>query len=227
MVVVIGAGIAGSLLALALARRGLRVRLVSQADPPGPTTASTASLLSYGSMLGQGAARPWQRLERRHGPLGWRPSALVQHSWPGLIAALPPPLQDGLTTWLPVSRVDGRLLQAGLGAALQAADVQQCQARVERLESVGLRDWRVRLRPAAVEGVDRDLAGEEELRSATVVLAAGSGCRRLWPALPGRLRSSWAGVLVLPRIPAGNRWLEQGRRGESSAPGHRARGEWT
>ena len=169
-------------------------------------------------MLGQGAARPWQRLERRHGPLGWRPSALVQHSWPGLIATLPPWLQEGLTTWLPVSRVDGRLLQAGLGAALEAEGVQRLQARVETLEPVGLREWRLRLGPAPVVGTVRARVAETELKCAAVVLAAGSGCRHLWPPLPGRLRSSWAGVLVLPRIPAGNPWLDHGRRGRVVQP---------
>jgi glycine/D-amino acid oxidase-like deaminating enzyme len=34
-----------------------------------------------------------------------------------------------------------------------------------------------------------------------VVLAAGAGCRSLWPSLPQRLRFSWAGALLVDRLP--------------------------
>jgi glycine/D-amino acid oxidase-like deaminating enzyme len=36
------------------------------------------------------------------------------------------------------------------------------------------------------------------LAAGQVVLAAGAGCRQLWPGLPEWLRSSWAAVLELP-----------------------------
>ena len=39
------------------------------------------------------------------------------------------------------------------------------------------------------------------LQAQQVVLAAGAGCRALAPALPDRLRVSWAGVLALPERP--------------------------
>jgi glycine/D-amino acid oxidase-like deaminating enzyme len=51
-----------------------------------------------------------------------------------------------------------------------------------------------------------------------VVLAAGAGCRRLWPALPPRLRVSWAGVLALARNPGGSPWLDLVRRGRVVQP---------
>jgi len=62
-IVVVGAGLAGSLLALALARRGTSVALVGSAHP-------SATVLSYGGLPGS-ALRSWRRLERWHGPLGY------------------------------------------------------------------------------------------------------------------------------------------------------------
>lgn len=69
-IAVIGAGLAGSLLCLALARRGASVLLL---DPAlGSTPGLNATALSYGGVVGRGPARHWRRLERSHGPLGWR-----------------------------------------------------------------------------------------------------------------------------------------------------------
>jgi glycine/D-amino acid oxidase-like deaminating enzyme len=52
-----------------------------------------------------------------------------------------------------------------------------------------------------------------------VVLAAGAGCRQLWPQLAPRLRSSWAGVLRLETLPEGaSPWLEPLRHGALVLP---------
>jgi glycine/D-amino acid oxidase-like deaminating enzyme len=52
-----------------------------------------------------------------------------------------------------------------------------------------------------------------------VVLAAGAGCRRLWPGLAPRLRCSWAGVLDLEALPlGGSPWLEPLRHGALVLP---------
>ena len=63
MITVVGAGLAGSLLALDLAERGQRVRLID------PRSDATATALSYG-LLPPTAAAGWRRLQRRHGDLG-------------------------------------------------------------------------------------------------------------------------------------------------------------
>ena len=53
-----------------------------------------------------------------------------------------------------------------------------------------------------------------------MVLAAGAGCRRLWPALPPRLRHSWAGVLLVGPDAPPNPWLDQAWRGRIVQPRH-------
>jgi hypothetical protein len=53
-----------------------------------------------------------------------------------------------------------------------------------------------------------------------VVLAAGAGVRTLWPALPARLRHSWAGVLRLETLPPDGPWLEAVRQGRIVQPRH-------
>lgn len=171
---VIGGGLAGSLLALALRERGLAVTLLD------PGSGDTATALSYGVIPGwplaatalarlapQAGAR-WRALEDRHGALGWHPA-----HW-----RLP----------LPVSQVDGEAFGQRLPVALAAAGVEVRRGQAQSLERSGS-GWRVHL----VEG--------PPLQAAEVVLAAGSGCRALWPALPARLRSSWAGVLQLQERP--------------------------
>ena len=63
MITVVGAGLAGTLLALELADRGQAVTLLDSGS------AETATALSYGLMPAT-AARGWRRLQRRHGDLG-------------------------------------------------------------------------------------------------------------------------------------------------------------
>jgi glycine/D-amino acid oxidase-like deaminating enzyme len=176
-VAVLGAGLAGSLLALALARRGVAAALVGPASP-------AASELSYGGMAGRSGARQWRELERWHGPLGWRPSRLLLHGWPAPLHRLPPSLQALATAALPFSRVDAVALAAALPAALAAAGVERLEGPVRRIEAAAA-GWRLDLGQGLGPAVPQ------------VVLAAGAGCRALWPALPERLRFSWAGVIAV------------------------------
>lgn len=203
-VVVIGTGLSGSLAALALARRGLNVLLVG----PEPGQAEAATALSYGAMLGRAAIDPWRQLERLHGPLGLRPSGIVLHGGLGSRLGIPPAGLALLTAALPFARVDPPALQAALPAVLAAAGIEHERAVVRGLEPHPAGGWRIH--PAA----------GPPLRAAAVVLAAGAGCRDLWPALPGRLRCSWAGVLALATNPGGSQWLEQARRGRVVQPRH-------
>jgi len=192
-IVIVGAGLAGSLLALALARRGLASTLVGPAlgvPGPGPSAnaaegqpALAATALSYGSLLGRAAARAWQELERQHGPLGWQPAPLLLHGWPAPLGLLPVSLQGLATAALAFSRVDTVALAAALPAALAAAGVERQEAMVVRI-AAGAGGWRL------------SLASGGELLAAQLVLAAGAGSRSLWPERPERLRFSWAGVLV-------------------------------
>jgi glycine/D-amino acid oxidase-like deaminating enzyme len=196
--VIVGAGLAGSLLALALARRGLATTLVGPAlvgpalGVPGPVAspdlwesqpAPAATAISYGSLLGRAAARSWQELERQHGPLGWQPAPLLLHGWPAPLGLLPVSVQGLATAALAFSRVDTVALAAALPAALAAAGVERCEAMVESI-AAGAGGWRL------------SLTSGEELQAPQLVLAAGASSRSLWPLLPERLRFSWAGVVV-------------------------------
>jgi len=178
-VAVVGAGLAGSLLALALARRSVETTLIG-------TAGNDATGLSYGAMASRSVSRDWRRLERQHGPLGWHPSRLLLHGWPPPLAMLPPALQSLATATVPLSRVDALELSQQLPSALAAAGVSRMVASVASI------------RPAAAEW-QLDLHDGQTLRASQLVLAAGAGCRSLWPALPERLRFSWAGVLVVER----------------------------
>ncbi len=235
-VVVIGAGLAGGLLALELAGLGLPVTVLDGAGP-------AATPLSYGGIPWWAgppgpldswmAAAPshWRRLEARHGPLGLSPCDLVLH-WPAAADAAERQRQEGVlqqveglarrhlgadqlqhgpplagaagavaaetcgaggTLRLGYARVDPCLLAASLPGVLRAAGVRLLNQRVAAIEPTRS-GWRLRL-TAGTGGVGDTLPARQ------VVLAAGAGCRALWPALPQRLRVSWAGALLVDRLP--------------------------
>lgn len=199
-IVVIGAGLTGSLAALALARRGAAVTLVG--PRPERVASSAATTVSYGSLAGWLPALRWRRLQRRHGPLGWHPARLCLHGNGGDV---PPAAR--LAPLLPFSRVDAPTLAARLPGVLTGAGVDLHDALVVDLAPEAGGSWRLQLRPSG------DGLPDGEIRAGRVLLAAGAGCRSLWPALPERLRASWAGVLLLHRNPGGSPWLERARRG--------------
>lgn len=235
-VVVIGAGLAGGLLALELAGLGLPVIVVDGAGP-------AATPLSYGGIPWWAgppgpldswmAAAPsrWRRLEARHGPLGLRSCDLVLH-WPAAADAAARQRQDGVlqqveglarrhlgadqlqhgpplagaagpaaaaasgpggTLRLSYARVDPGLLAAALPGALRAAGVRLLREQVAAIEPTRA-GWNLRM-GAGVGGSGAALPARQ------VVLAAGAGCRALWPSLPQRLRVSWAGALLVDRPP--------------------------
>lgn len=105
MITIVGAGLAGSLLALDLADRGQDVRLIDQGLGP-----QTATALSYGLLPPGPAARAWQKLQRRHGPLGLRRRWLQLN-------------RRGLP--LPAWQVDPQRFGALVAAALKRAGVQR------------------------------------------------------------------------------------------------------
>lgn len=177
-VVIVGGGLAGGLLALALAERGRAVTLVD--GGPG----ERATDLSYG-VLQPGGDRAWRQLQQRHGDLGLR--SLPVRLQPGRAWPLP------WRTWLPplpLARVDRTVLAQALPALLARLGVA-CRTGVvpEPPQRCG-EHWRL------------SLVGQSPLLAEQVVLAAGAGCRSLWPALPSALRVSWAGVLELNSLPA-------------------------
>jgi glycine/D-amino acid oxidase-like deaminating enzyme len=194
-VVIVGGGVAGSLLALALREQGSPVTLI---DPPAASGAlsSSASAISYGALpgwplaptplsrLAAGASSRWRALQQRHGDLGWRPRALRLHGSNRGLAAIS---RLGV---LPFAQVDTAVLMARLPVLLAAAGVQIRPTRVQELAP-------------APEGYGWGLSiGLGPCCWAhCVVLAAGAACRTLWPVLPERLRSSWATVLDLPVFP--------------------------
>jgi glycine/D-amino acid oxidase-like deaminating enzyme len=224
-VVVVGAGLTGGLIALALARLGITVIQVAppsqepDASATGTSatgtsatgtsaTGTSATGLSYGSLSLGTSGRAWRNLERLHGPLGWTACGLKLHDRGWL----------GRRLTLPASRVDGPTLMAALPRALAAAGVQQLPALVQGLEAGAAGGWRLRLldlpstnqrqRPQGVPPL-----GASILEARQVVLAAGAGCLDLWPPLARQLGISWAGVLALETNPGNNPWLGQVAKG--------------
>lgn len=185
-VAVVGGGLAGGLLALELAARGLTVQLLD-GGPGGDGAHPCASQWSYGA-IAPFAGGNWPRLQHLHGDLGWR------RRW---FRPLGPGAPLGGRLPLPCSRVDAGVFRRRLLPALERAGVHRRQARVERLLPPGAegQPWRLRLAGAA-----------EPMEARQVVLAAGAGCRALWPQLPQSLRVSWAGVLLLRPQPGGWPW---------------------
>jgi len=201
-VVVVGAGLTGGLISLALARLGLGV---IQVAPAKAKTVASASELSYGSLSLGTSGRPWRSLERLHGPLGWTACGIKLHDRGWL----------GRRLTLAGSRVDGPTLMAALPKALAAAGVQQRPALVQGLEAGPAGGWRLQLGapPLGAPPLGAPPLGVSILEARQVVLAAGAGCLELWPPLARQLGVSWAGVLALEINPRTNPWLRQVARG--------------
>ena len=224
-VVVVGAGLTGGLIALALARLGLTVIQVAppsqepEASATGTSATGTsanstsATGLSYGSLSLGTTGRAWRNLERLHGPLGWTACGLKLHDRGWL----------GRRLTLPASRVDGPTLMAALPRALAAAGVQQRPALVQGLEAGATGGWRLQLLDLPPSNQRQEPQGEPPLgvpplgasilEARQVVLAAGAGCLDLWPPLVRQLGISWAGVLALATNPGNNPWLGQVAKG--------------
>ena len=220
-VLVVGAGLCGSLLALALARCGARVTLV--AALPG----DTATSLSYGGVpwwagdddaLGQLQSRAldcWRRLEDRHGDLGLRPARLLLH-WP--VGPYPAAALEAVAT-LPHAVAGRQLcrqqLQQGRWAGWQlrcGGALELPYARVEpqrfcigisrTLAQHGVAVCRggvtnLRLAGRTCGGVS--LANGTALDASAVVLANGAGVSSLLPPTNGTpaFPCTSAGVLQL------------------------------
>ena len=198
-VAVIGGGLAGGLVALALAERGLSVVLVSAASLGLPNTLGPATSWSYAGVLGPDL-QAWGELHERHGDLGLRRRRLHRH---GQV----------------FGQVDLIRFCQALPLALDRLGVRQLQAQVaqppRRLDGL----WQLELQGQA--------DGPPSLQVGQVVLAAGAGCSALWPGLSQSLRSSWAGILHLEAWPDPkrypSRWLRRARGGGVVLPQAMAR----
>ncbi len=205
-VLVIGAGLAGSLAALALRQQGLGVVVVA------PAQEAMASYASYGGVtgwpalpgaLGQAMLRApgcWSALEQRHGSLGWQACDLSLH-WQetqavaalplveSLLAQVPGARQQERRLILPFGRVDGVRLAQALPLALDRCGVRRLERQVLRLEPLSPQGWRLWL------------AGGDQLEASRVLLAAGPASAGLWPSqVDGRPpipAMSWSGALAL------------------------------
>ena len=203
-VLVIGAGLAGALAALALRQQGLAVTVVA------PAQRAIASYASYGGVVGWPALpgplgeamlrapERWRALEQAHGPLGWQRCRLSLH-WPEAEADAALPVVERLRAQvpdsqllpgrlsLPFGRLDAELLAQALPRVLEQVGVRRIDGQVERLEALPAAGWRLWL-----------TAGDQ-LEAAQVLLAAGPASSRLWPAASGApsLGMSWSGALEL------------------------------
>jgi glycine/D-amino acid oxidase-like deaminating enzyme len=203
-VLIVGGGLAGSLLALELRALGSAVTLIDGAPPDG---SASATAISYGVIPGwplaptslarrsAAASRYWRALEQRHGFLGWQRRRLRLYGPNRWLCWL------GRLGLLPLAQVDTAVLAQRLPVALEQSGVARCNGRVEALK------------PAA-GGWTLQISDGTTCSGHQVVLAAGAGCRQLWPALPRALRRSWAAVLELGDFPAAlgrpAAWLPQG-----------------
>ena len=207
-VVIVGGGLAGGLLALALRELGAPVTLIDAAPAAmAANSVASASAISYGAVpgwplaatplarLAAGASCRWRHLQRQHGALGWRAVGLRLHGDNRALLGLS---RLGV---LPFGQVDTAVLERRWPELLVEAGVERIAAAVERLD------------PLPLGGAALALSNGRTLQATVVVLAAGSGCRQLWPQLPERCRTSWAAVLELPAVPAalglGACWLPQ------------------
>lgn len=196
-VVIVGAGVAGGLLALALRELGASVTVVDAAARSSvPAELGSATAISYGALpgwplaptplarLAAGASKRWRYLQGRHGALGWRPCRLRLHGAGAGLRALS-------NSWpLPFAQVDSAVLAARLPRVLAAAGVTCRSDWVERLDRQPSAGWQLHLSDGS------------SLQGPQLVLAAGAHCRQLWPALLPHVRSSWAAALELTSYPA-------------------------
>jgi len=183
-VLIVGGGLAGGLLALALRERGVAVCLIAGQQP-------SATEWSYGvipgwplgtsalAMRSAKAAGLWRELQRRYGDLGWSSARIHLHGGKPWARFLP----------LPGSQVDTARFHVRLPELLKQAGVRCVSAEARSLECQQ-GEWLVRCSDGSAHS------------SPQLVLAAGAGCRGLWPAWPEALRSSWAGVLELSQSAA-------------------------
>ena len=197
-VAVIGGGLAGGLVALELAERGLAVVLISAASLGAPNPLGSATSWSYAGVLGPDLGA-WGQLQERHGDLGVRRRRLYRHGQAWLV----PGARQAF------GQVDLIRFYQALPLALDRLGVRQLQAQVAHpLRSLGGL-WQLELLGQA--------DGRSSLQVGQVVLAAGAGCRALWPGLGESLRSSWAGILHLEAWPDPkrypSRWLRRARGG--------------
>ena len=194
----VGAGLAGGLLALEAAERGAKVCIISTAPMATPT--------SYGGVQ-LSALEQWQRLEKRHGSLGLEPAELLlywledqkpnippgaQRLEPSQWRGLEPLLVDahlGGVVAMPYARVDPLVLTKKLTKALAAAGVQQRNLLLQGL----LREEGVVVRGCKTKAGEEILAQHTVLAAgaATAPLLASIGC-----SLP-LLDCSWAALLQL------------------------------
>ena len=202
-VAVIGGGLAGGLVALELAERGLAVVLISAASLGAPNPLGSATSWSYAGVLGPDLGA-WGQLQERHGDLGVRRRRLYRHGQARLESSR-------LLPWArqAFGQVDLIRFYQALPLVLNRLGVRQLQAQVAHpLRSLGGL-WQLELLGQA--------DGSSSLQVGQVVLAAGAGCRALWPGLGESLRSSWAGILHLEAWPDPkrypSRWLRRARGG--------------
>ena len=202
-VAVIGGGLAGGLVALELAERGLAVVLISAASLGAPNPLGSATSWSYAGVLGPDLGA-WGQLQERHGDLGVRCRRLYRHGQARLDSSrLVPGARQAF------GQVDLIRFYQALPLVLNRLGVRQLQAQVAHpLRSLGGL-WQLELLGQA--------DGSSSLQVGQVVLAAGAGCRALWPGLGESLRSSWAGILHLEAWPDPkrypSRWLRRARGG--------------
>ena len=223
-VAVIGGGLAGGLVALALAERGLAVVLISAASlgvpsPLGPAIPQgSATSWSYAGVLGPDLDA-WGQLQERHGDLGLRRRRLHRHG----------------QALLDRSRLDLSRLMPGAHQAFGQLDlIRFGQALPLALDRLGVRQLQAQVAqpPRRLGGLwQLELQGQGDgppsVQVGQVVLAAGAGCRALWPGLSQSLRTSWAGILHLEAWPDpkryASRWLRRARGGGVVLPQAMAR----
>ncbi|MFZ9270531.1 MAG: FAD-dependent oxidoreductase [Prochlorococcaceae cyanobacterium] len=173
MITIVGAGLAGSLLALELADRGQDVTLIDQGLGP-----ATATALSYGLLPPGPAARAWQQLQRRHGPLGLR-RRWLQLSRRGLP--------------LPAWQVEPQRFEALVAAALKQAGVKRQARLLQSPDDLTALRHQGPLVLACGAGC-RDLAPQLDSR----LRCSWAGILELddWRLAPARCR--WPAIALLP-----------------------------